>query len=205
MRPRTFLMENVPAIGTRRGRDLLRALTLRTSELGYAVYERTLDALDYGVAQHRRRTFIIGIHPSGSEFRWPSPAPSTGPKTVRAALGDLPSPPADGSRHPDIANYYREARLSPLNLERIKHVPEGGGRLDLPLHLQLACHAEGHRHLDTYGRLAWDKPSGTITARFEIASHARPLRPSAGRSLDYPSRGCQAARLSRYLRLLGKP
>lgn len=99
------------------------------------------------------------------------------------AIGDLPSPPADGSEHPIVPNHYREARLSALNKERIRHVPQGGGRLDLPAHLQLACHQGSHRHLDTYGRLAWDQPSVTITARFDSFTRGRFGHPVEDRSL----------------------
>src|SRR6266540_7355612 len=71
-------------------------------------------------------------------------------RTVRDAIGNLPSPPENGSCHPLFPNHYREARLAPINIERIKRVPPGGGRDDLPEHLQLPCHVNNptHRHKD---------------------------------------------------------
>lgn len=183
LRPRGFLMENVPAIATKRGRELLDALLSRTADAGYRLYEQTLDAIDYGVAQHRRRTFIVGLEAAAAPFRWPQPRPLSSRLAVRDALAGLPPPPADGSPHPDIANHYREARLSALNIERIKHVPQGGGRESLPPELQLQCHLNGHRHLDTYGRLAWDAPAGTITARFDSFTRGRFAHPEEHRSI----------------------
>lgn len=183
LRPRAFLMENVPAIASVRGRDLVDAIVERTGEVGYSVYIRTVDAADYGVAQHRRRTFLIGLVADAGPFAWPEPTVSGEPLTVAAALEGLPSPPKDGSPHPDIPNHYREARLSATNIERIRHVPPGGGREDLPPELRLKCHENGHRHLDTYGRLAWDRPSGTITARFDSFTRGRFGHPVEDRSI----------------------
>jgi DNA (cytosine-5)-methyltransferase 1 len=53
----------------------------------------------------------------------------------------------------------------------------------LPEHLRLECHKSGHRHLDTYGRLAWDLPSGTITARFDSFTRGRFGHPVEDRSV----------------------
>lgn len=180
--PVTFLMENVPAIRSVRGKHLVGTIMDRTTRLGYACYIETLNAADYGVAQRRKRAFLIGVRMGLPLFQWPSP---THPShlTVRDVLSDLPSPPPGGQPHPHVANHYREGKLSARNLERIKHVPPGGGREHLPEELQLACHQSGHRHLDTYGRLAWDEPSGTITARFDSFTRGRFAHPEEHRSI----------------------
>ena len=180
IRPKAFLIENVPAITSVRGRDVLDAVREMADELGYGLSMSTVNAIEYGVAQNRRRTFIVGI--SGKrKFKWPEPSPKD--LTVRDAIGSLPSPPTDGSCHPEVANHYRESRLSPINVQRIRVVPEGGSRLDLPEHLQLRCHQSGHRHLDTYGRLAWRLPAGTITARFDSFTRGRFGHPTEDRSI----------------------
>lgn len=183
LRPRAFLMENVPAIASVRGRRLLEAIVDHTQGVGYSVYIRTLDAADYGLAQHRRRAFLVGLDPNAGPFVWPEPTRSGTPLTVAEAFQGLPSPPHDGSPHPGVPNHYREARLSAKNIERIRHVPPGGGREDLPPELRLKCHENGHRHLDTYGRLAWDRPSGTITARFDSFTRGRFGHPVEDRSI----------------------
>jgi DNA (cytosine-5)-methyltransferase 1 len=181
IRPRAFLIENVVAIGGVRGKQVVAAVAEHAEGLGYAVDSAVLDASDYGVPQVRRRMFIVGMR-DGAEMEWP--AKSKGKRrTVRDALLGLPSPPPDGSPHPEIANHYREGRLSPLNVERIRHVPEGGGRDSLPPHLVLECHKGSHRHLDTYGRLAWDAPAVTITARFDSFTRGRFGHPVEDRSI----------------------
>ncbi len=183
MQPRAFLVENVAAITSVRGRAVISAVQEHAENLGYSCELKVLDAADFGLAQHRRRAFLVGILGGKGAFKWPTPSAEHSCRTVRDAIGDLPSPPLDGSPHPEVANHYREARLSPLNEERISYVPQGGGRLDIPERLQLKCHQGSHRHLDVYGRLAWDAPSGTITARFDSFTRGRFAHPIENRSL----------------------
>jgi DNA (cytosine-5)-methyltransferase 1 len=179
--PRAFLIENVVAIGGVRGQEVVAAVAEHAEALGYTVQSAVLDANDYGVPQVRRRVFIVGIRDAAA-MKWPAKRRGTR-GTVRDAFRGLPSPPPDGSPHPEIANHYRESKLSVLNLERIRHIPEGGGRESLPPHLVLNCHRGSHRHLDTYGRLAWDAPAVTITARFDSFTRGRFGHPVEDRSI----------------------
>lgn len=179
--PKSFLIENVPSIRGVRGRELMGTVEQAAAGLGFTLYATILDAAFYGIAQRRRRAFLVGVR-RGLRFEWPEPSTSE-LLTVQHAISDLPSPPLDGSPHREIPNHYREARLSALNRERIRHVPEGGGREDLPSHLWLSCHANGHRHLDTYGRLSWAEVSSTITARFDSFTRGRFGHPTEDRSI----------------------
>jgi DNA-cytosine methyltransferase len=64
-RPRWVLLENVPGLlSSHRGRDLASLLG-RLSELGYGVAYRVLDARYFGVAQRRRRVFILATRDPG--------------------------------------------------------------------------------------------------------------------------------------------
>lgn len=180
LQPKAFVLENVHAIRSIRGSHLLNEICAFAEGAGYATHLATLDAVHYGVAQVRRRAFLVGVS-ADRPFKWPTYARR--PTTVRDAIGDLPSPPMDGRPHPSVPNHYREGRLSAINLERIRYVPEGGGRENLPKHLQLRCHQNGHRHLDTYGRMSWDKPSPTITARFDSFTRGRFGHPTEDRSI----------------------
>lgn len=189
MQPRFFLIENVAGLMSKHGRPYFRAVMERATALGYFCRMEKLNAVHYGVPQIRVRSFLVGELLDADQiprFRLPVPElDETRRRTVRDAIGNLPSPPSDGSPHPEIPNHYRESRLSAINIERIRHVPPGGGREHLPPHLQLPCHQNNptHRHLDVYGRLAWDKPSGTITARFDSFTRGRFGHPEEDRSL----------------------
>lgn len=64
-RPPWVLLENVPGLlSSNRGRDL-SVLLGRLSELGYGVAYRVLDARYFGVAQRRRRVFILASRDPG--------------------------------------------------------------------------------------------------------------------------------------------
>ena len=187
IQPRFFLMENVGGLMSKHGKPFLREISERAARLNYVIHVALMDAADFGVPQRRKRAFLVGERTRDllTHFSFPEATHKKYHRTVRDAIGDLESPPIDGSQHPTIPNHYREARLSKLNLERIKHVPPGGGREDLPAHLQLNCHVKNptHRHLDVYGRLDWDKPSATLTARFDSFTRGRFGHPVEHRSL----------------------
>lgn len=70
VRPRYFVLENVPGLlSSKRGRDFGIVLGSLV-ELGYGVAYRILDAQNFGVAQRRRRVFIVGH--IGNDWRTPS-------------------------------------------------------------------------------------------------------------------------------------
>lgn len=73
--PEAFVMENVPGLASPRHRAYLLALLERLGSLGYQVSADILDAAGYGVPQHRRRLFIVGMRAKMFVF----PAPTHGP------------------------------------------------------------------------------------------------------------------------------
>lgn len=60
LRPRWFLWENVPGALTSEDRGAFRQLLSEMDELGYSLAWRVLDAQFFGVAQRRRRLFLVG-------------------------------------------------------------------------------------------------------------------------------------------------
>ena len=109
LQPQVFLMENVQGIlwtpQKRKSSEVsvVSDLARRFSAMGYTVFPKLLDAVWYGVPQHRTRFFLLGLRSDlgygGDDFgHWgPFPMPSHGPGTdrpyvtVRNAIGDLPS------------------------------------------------------------------------------------------------------------------
>jgi DNA (cytosine-5)-methyltransferase 1 len=187
LRPRGFLMENVLGLVGNRGRELVRLLEESLRRAGYVVKMSRVNAADYGVPQTRRRVIFFGWLPSGSgPLSLPEPALTPARhKTVNDAIGDLAPPPADYSPAPGDP-LHRRMRLSALNLERLRLIPPGGGMVDLPTELRVACHrngadAIGHRYV--YGRLAGDRPAGTITGRFDSFTRGKFAHPSDDRNI----------------------
>ena len=74
-KPDAFLLENVAGIETHDdGRTISVILKCLRQELGYETSYAVLDAADYGVPQHRRRTFFVGFRKElNAVFRFPEP------------------------------------------------------------------------------------------------------------------------------------
>ena len=108
----------------------------------------------------------------------------------------LPPPPPDGrTEHEAFANHIA-ARITEINRQRIRCVPEGGGWEDLPPDLRLNCHVNhrGQGHVDVFGRLSWSAPASTLTAGFDSFSRGRYGHPSA----DRPITGREGAALQSF-------
>lgn len=60
LRPRWFLWENVPGALTSEDGGAFGQLLSEMDELGYSLAWRVLDAQFFGVAQRRRRLFLVG-------------------------------------------------------------------------------------------------------------------------------------------------
>jgi DNA (cytosine-5)-methyltransferase 1 len=69
-----------------------------------------------------------------------------------------------------VANHFGSL-FEPLGIERCKHIPQGGGWLDLPSHLQPANLSKFTKRKDSFpsrwGRLSWDAPFSAIVTKPE--------------------------------------
>lgn len=83
-KPAAFLLENVRQLSTHnRGRTLAKMISMLT-DLGYRTDWKVLNALDFGLAQKRERTFIVGFLDHSIPFDWPSPV--GGPPPLETVL-----------------------------------------------------------------------------------------------------------------------
>lgn len=69
-RPDGFILENVKQlIGHAQGKTLAQILYILRQELGYTVYYKSLNALDYGLPQKRERAILVGFaQPTAFQF-----------------------------------------------------------------------------------------------------------------------------------------
>lgn len=185
IRPKLFVLENVVGIEGKRGHSILHKALQQVVQEGYYIHEQVLDAQYYRVPQRRKRVVIVGERMDHKEplFKYPEPAEEK--ITVREAISCLPTPPEDGSDHPQVSLHRRD-RLSATNLERIKHLKPGQGRDYLPQDLLADCHKVsssviGHRNV--YGRMPWDDVAPTITARFDSFTRGLFGHPEQNRSI----------------------
>lgn len=180
LRPKGVLLENVPGLGRdRRSSELLDELR----KLGYAARLYQVNATQFGVPQRRKRIIILGLRGLRSNL----PAELTEleldtPVTVRKAFEELQEKGLCG----DPLNVVQTPKDAIL--ERIKAVPIGGNRFDLPDHLQLDCHkrltARGLKSAGgSYGRMLWDAPSPTMTTRCTTPACGSFIHPEEDRAI----------------------
>ena len=92
IRPKAFLIENVPGlVGLYKG-QIKDEIIRRFSGLGYNVSYEVLNAANYGVPQSRRRVFFVGLKKSAKDFRFPhSVFDENNYISCKSAIGDLPA------------------------------------------------------------------------------------------------------------------
>lgn len=173
------VIENVPEVLNDRHSVVATATELLLSE-GYSVRSGVLSALDFEVAQSRKRFFLIA---------WKDREPTLGKDLgallqgmrgeqwigVGEVIGDLVD--KEGATELDSA-----ANLSPENRQRIDYLFDNG-LWDLPDAERPDCHKNGHTYKSVYGRLRWDRPAGTITTGFLTPGRGRFVHPTKRRAL----------------------
>ncbi len=214
IQPRMFLFENVTGILSMKDEednlviDNIEAMFARINDhLGYNITYQTLDAVDFGVPQHRERVFIIGIR-DDLNIRWDFDdlVRENYVLTIQDAISDLP----DVNPGEDIQQY--DNYMQPVNdfqrLMRgnnqtitahfcavygdkiqtvINNVPEGEGRAYINNLVDNGVLPEEYRltsgYKNTYGRLWHDRPCTTITNNMSTPSGLRCIHYRQNRAL----------------------
>lgn len=91
--PMFFLVENVPGMLSSRHINEFNAFIDEFSKCGYNVTFEVLNSMDFGVAQNRKRVFIVGYRKDlNKKFEFSELVKSNKVKTLRECIGDLPKP-----------------------------------------------------------------------------------------------------------------
>lgn len=107
-RPPAFMLENVRNLTAHDGGNTFRTIKEHLEALGYHVYAKVLNALDYGVPQKRERIFIVGFL-DDVNFQFPEPIPIE----QRQTLYDILETDVD-------KKYYVRDAIRISRLERLK-------------------------------------------------------------------------------------
>ena len=181
--PDVVTMENVPQILSFKEKPVLQDFINCLEECGYNVDLNRVYCPNYGIPQKRRRLVLLASRLGNIKL-----IPPTHNKenyvTVRQVIGELPYIESGGSDKIDFL--HRAKRLSPLNLQRIKHTPYGGSWRDWPEELMLECHKtpNGKSFSSVYGRMVWDAPSPTMTTQCTGLGNGRFGHPEQDRAIS---------------------
>ncbi|MDD2921780.1 MAG: DNA (cytosine-5-)-methyltransferase [Anaerolineales bacterium] len=135
-KPRAFILENVKRlIGHDKGKTLKKILHVLRDELGYAVYYKSLNALDYGLPQKRERLIIVGFH-KPMEYNFP-------PKREKfASLNAILEKNADEKYYvSEKIRQKRKASHAPSVSPSIWHENKSGHISSYPYSCALRAHA----------------------------------------------------------------
>lgn len=205
IKPRYFVMENVPNLLTTEGGFFRREIEELFQNMGYSLNAGVLNAADYGVPQNRKRAVIIGkLHGDAPAL----PAPAKKRTTIWDAIEDLAflasgeGAEEQAYRIPPQSAYARRLRgscrvlrnhvatkHSKLALERLGMIPPNSGKEALPKeHLTRSIYS------GTWTRMAKDEVSVTITTRFDTPSSGKFTHPYLDRAITVR----EAARLQSF-------
>lgn len=107
-RPRAFMLENVRNLTAHDKGNTFRVIRAHLEKLGYNVYAKVLNALDFGVPQKRERIIIVGFL-DDVLFSFPQPIPTRERKTLSDVL--------ETEVH---ERYYVKERIRESRLQRLK-------------------------------------------------------------------------------------
>lgn len=84
-KPKAFMLENVRNLTAHDNGKTFKVIITHLQALGYHVYSKVLNALDYGVPQRRERIIIVGFL-EDVKFEFPKPMPVSERKTLSNIL-----------------------------------------------------------------------------------------------------------------------
>lgn len=156
--PNFFVIENVKGMLSTKFKKIFEDFLYCLKSLGYDVYWKLLDAINYRIPQNRERVFIIGFKKElNIKFEFP-PALSTEPVSLEKAIGDITEVPNlySGSKQKVIINTLR------------------------PNH-DVLNNAFGQFYYRGNRRRGWGQPSFTINATADFV----PLHPSSPKMMFF--------------------
>jgi DNA (cytosine-5)-methyltransferase 1 len=180
--PDAIFMENVPDMFSKKHWEHYQSGRVLLERSGYHVRSQIFNFADFGLPQERFRAVMMA-------FKEPFPMPRPifqqyEHRTVRDAIGHLQELASGGASETDSMHIVSKHR--PETVEIIKKVPLNGG--NRPIGVGPACldrtRAKHGGYTDVYGRLAWDTPAVTITARCRTPSCGRFTHPQQHRGLS---------------------
>lgn len=199
IKPTAFVFENVTGILSMDKGNLFRSIQEEFKQLGYQLKYKVLNAVDYGVPQHRERVILVGFI-NENIFEFPKPTHGEGLfpyVTLKDAIGDLPVLKSGQTNNEyasevnnDFLKFVRKDNSTvliehhaPKNGEHLikimQTLKDGQSKKDLPEEIRPKS-----GYGNTYAKLWWEKPSTTITRNFACPSSSRCIHPRDSRAMS---------------------
>ena len=192
IKPEVFVIENVKNILNSENGYFKNQIIEKFSSLGYIINYGVLNAMNYGVPEHRERAIIIGSKTRGICL---PPVSIKKITTVRDAISDLSYlNSGDGEFESEYQNepqskyqkmlrgkklYNHQAtRHSKVALDKLAMIPPEGDKSSLPKEL----HGK-QKFATTWSRLKWDEVSPTVDTRFDTPSNGKNSHPYLNRAI----------------------
>ena len=183
--PDFILIENVPGLKNAYGKEIYQIFLGIIENVGFVSdyrYSEFLDANDFDVPQVRKRFILL----ASKDSELIEPEKSDEKPTVRTVLKKYPAI-GNGGKSKKFKNHV--AKKLPLNHIRIIEAvnKDGGNRADVEdQSILLPCHRNKPKtYKDVFSRMAWDKPSPTMTARCTEVANGRFAHPTQNRAISF--------------------
>lgn len=198
IQPKAFVFENVVGILSMDHGNLFKRVQAEFEDIGYTLKYQVLDAVNYGVPQHRERVILVGFR-GDNPFKYPEATHGDGKKpyvTLKDAIGDLPvlksgQQSSEYAKEADneFLKFVRQKNIglsehaAPKNGEHLMKIMEalkdGQSKDDLPEEIRPKS-----GYGNTYAKLWWERPSTTITRNFACPSSSRCIHPRDSRAMS---------------------
>lgn len=173
--PTHIVVENVQGVRHDAGGVFQRSIA-QFEGMGYAVNSFLLEGAEIGLAQRRRRCFLVASRASPSAGDRVYTLASTKTKTFDWACADLEG--IDGH-----SIFDTPAKVFPENQRRMQFLVDNN-LYDLPNEQRPDCHRlKDHAYKSVYGRLWPDRPTPTITTGFGSPGQGRYTHPRLARTI----------------------
>ena len=200
--PKAVIFENVSGFKSLYNGQAYETLIYELESIGYRVYSDILNAADYGLPQHRKRTILVGIAKDYS-FEFPKIIKSKEKNffedkhlTVMSAISDLPKlnvgeektnysckPQNEFQKkmrgNAKVLTEHNCSNYGKKMQKIISLVPPKGDISDLPISLRPRKYFN-----NVYARIDSTRPSPTITRNFGTPSSTRCIHPFQNRALS---------------------
>jgi DNA (cytosine-5)-methyltransferase 1 len=193
-KPEAILCENVSGIRDAKYGGIWDTFERTLSEIGYITGSAVIDTVNYGIAQHRKRSILLAIRrdvltadatltEDGRNLLIPDGDGNARMLTVRDVLGHLR--PIRAGETDGIDPDHRASAVNEQNRLRLEAATPGGTNAEYAnSDLEVGCHKrlrdkmdkDGRRtggYTDAYTRLHPDKPAPTITTKCFSFSNGR--------------------------------